>query len=87
MNRWFIGLCLTLILFVSGCVHINYNIATNEITYLRIGEQKIGRLQIETNGVKILLTDQKASADDLVRAIIELEPTMLQKVLAVLMGM
>ena len=86
MRKWFNVLCLTLILFVSGCVHVAYNPDTNEITYLRVGEQKIGRLEIEADGVRIVLIDQKASADDLIKAIKELDPLEIQKILAALTG-
>ena len=73
-------------MFVSGCVHVAYNPDTDEFTYLRLGEQKIGRLEIEANGVKVVLTDQKASADDLIKAIKELDPLEIQKILAALTG-
>ena len=86
MRKWFSFLCLSLILFVSGCVHVAYNPNTNEITYLRVGEQKIGRLEIEANGIKVVLSDQKASADELIKALRELDPITLKTVLAVLAG-
>lgn len=85
MKKCLITLFLTLVLFVSGCCHIQYNPKTQLFTYFRIGEQKIGLLEIEADGVKVTLEDQKASADELVKALAKLEPSTLQKILAILL--
>ena len=70
------------LMMVSGCVHVRYNPATSELTYVRVGEQKIGRLEIDADGVRVTLTDQKASADDLIRAMEGLDPVALRVILA-----
>ena len=87
MKKYLSVLFLTLVLSVSGCVHVAYNPNTKELTYLRVGEQKIGRLEIEADGVKVVLTDQKASADDLIKAVGELDPITIKTILAILTGM
>lgn len=88
MRKWLNILCLTLILFVSGCAMGRIKTPTLDISYLRIGEQRIGKLNVKTpDGIEATLEDQKASADELVKALAGLKPTTLQKILAILAGM
>lgn len=87
MKKWFSVILLSLILFVSGCCHIQYNPKTQLFTYFRIGEQKIGLLEIEADGVRVTLEDQKASADELVKQLAKLDPSILKIILAILAGM
>ena len=84
MKKWLSVILFSLILFVSGCCHIQYNPKTEVFTYFRIGEQKIGLLEIQTDNVKVRLEDQKASADELVKAVAELDSSKIAVLLALL---
>lgn len=82
MKKWLSVILLSLILFVNGCSMVAYK----DFLYIRVGEQKIGLLKIKTEEVEATLEDQKASADELVKALADLRPGALQKILAILAG-
>lgn len=87
MRKWFSVLCFTLILFVSGCAMGRIKTPTLDISYLRIGEQRIGKLSVKTpNGIEATLEDQKASADELIKALKKLDPITVRTILAILAG-
>ena len=87
MKKWLNVLCLILILFISGCAMGRIKTPTLDILYLRIGEQRIGRLSIKTpKGIEATLKDQKASADELIKALRGLDPITVKTILAILAG-
>jgi len=87
MKKWFSVILLSLVLFINGCAMGRIKTPNLDISYLRIGEQRIGKLKVKTpSGVEATLEDQKASADELIKALSGLEPGTLRTILAILLG-
>ena len=63
MKTIIITICMTLIFMLAGCVSAKYNPETNEVSYLRIGAQKLGGVTIQTaDGTIVIIEAQESQA-------------------------
>lgn len=55
---------ITLCIIISGCVSVKYNTQTKEVSYTRIGAQKLSGILLEQDGnkVSILIESQQSEA-------------------------
>ena len=50
------------LLFLSGCVSVKYNPETKEVSYLRVGDQKLSGVVVEIGDTSILIEQQHSEA-------------------------